>query len=79
MNYENNIVRYNGIICDNQLFVVCRERYTITLNKLQTCRGPVKIIQYKAVLDALDKILNNFLDIHFTLQIRQDFKLIYSF
>ena len=42
MNYESNLARYNGIVCDNQLFVICRERYSITLNKLQTCRDPVK-------------------------------------
>ena len=65
MNYESNLVRYNAVVCDNQLFVMCRERYSINLGKLQTTRDPVKIIQYKAVLNALDRILEMFLDIEF--------------
>ena len=65
MNYENNLARYNAVICDNQLFVMCRERYSINLGKLQATRDPVKIIQYKSILNQLGRILKMFLDIEF--------------
>ena len=65
MNYESNLARYNAINCNNQLFVLTRERYSITVNKLQSCRDPVKVIQYKAILNSLDRILEMFLNIEF--------------
>ena len=65
MNYESNLARYNAVVCNNQLFVLTRERYSIIVNKLLICRDPVKIIQYKAVLNQLDRILEMFLNIEF--------------
>ena len=65
MNYESNLARYNAVVCDNQLFLLTRERYSINLRKLQATRDPVKTIQYKAVLNSLDRILEMFLDIEF--------------
>ena len=65
MNYESSLARYNAIVCDNQLFVLCRERYSIILGKLQTTRDPVKIIQHKTVLNQLDRLLEMYLNIEF--------------
>ena len=65
MNYESNLARYNAVVCNNQLFVLTRERYSIIVNKLLICRDPVKTIQYKAVLNQLDRILEMFLNIEF--------------
>ena len=67
MNYESNLARYNALInCNNQLFLLTRERYSIIVNKLLICRDPVKTIQYKAILNSLDRILEMFLNIEFS-------------